>query len=144
MRARTAFAQGSAFLGLSGYLFWFAGPLYELVRHEPNWWVFGLLCSLPSTCLVRQMFKWFSVRNDSAPRLLLRYVIAAAAAYVPMAVIVFLGVHLCLKLSQKPDPHDEGEILTALMTLWVPLWGLPFGGSLGVVHRKNHVVDDAT
>ena len=129
MRARTAVVQGSAFLGLSGYLFWFAGPLYELVWREPNWWVFGLLCSLPSAYLVRQMFKWFSVRNDSAPRLLLRYVIAAAAAYVPMAVIVLFGAHLCLKLAQKPDPHHEGEILTALYdslgaTLGVALWWL--------------------
>lgn len=142
MKTRTVIAKTSAFLGLTGYLFWFAGPLYELAKREPNWWVFGLVCSIASAYLVSQLFRRLSLRTDSAPRLLVRYFVGAVASYVPMAVLVLSGAQLCLRLSPKPDPNNEGALFAGLMTLWVPLWGLPFGGSMGMVRRKRRAVKE--
>jgi hypothetical protein len=135
MRVRTIVAVCSALIGLTSFLFWFIGPLLEFVVRTPNWWLFGSLCLFTSSCLVRMLFNRFTVRDCPIRRLLVRYLFAAVVGYVVMAVVVFFGVRVAC-LVRRPEPSNEGDMLAALMAIWVPLWGLPFGGALGMLRQS--------
>jgi hypothetical protein len=137
-RTRRLFALSSAFLGLTGYFFWFAGVPFELVFSEPNWLIFGLGCAVASAPITWLVFRRLSIRAEPIRLLLLRCLASAALGYVVMGIIVFLALRLLFSsLEGTPTANGERQILAFLLSLWAPLWGLPFGASLGMTRRRN-------
>lgn len=135
MQVRSAVARASAFVGLAAFVFWVSSVLLELFMDEPTSWIMGIVCAVLSTYPVGRLFGRFSVSDAPARRMLARYMLGAILGYIAMAAIVFVGMQGVLLL--QPSHGDEGDLLAALMAIWTPLWGLPFGGAMGMLRLSR-------